>query len=86
VRTHKVLLVALPAKPHATLIAPGKKPPLRAGGDSSLVQNFNQICRCEVCGCAYLAGKSPLPDIPPIKLKQNVALCAALLEMLRARL
>jgi len=33
-RTRKVLLVALPAKPHATLIAPGKKPPLRAGGDS----------------------------------------------------
>jgi len=26
VRTRKVLLVALPAKPHATLIAPGKKP------------------------------------------------------------
>ena len=34
-RTRKVLLVALLAKPHATLIAPGKKPPLRAGGDKS---------------------------------------------------
>ena len=34
-RTRKVLLVALLAKPHATLIAPEKKPPLRAGGDRS---------------------------------------------------
>jgi len=40
-RTRKVLLVALPAKPHATLIAPGKKPPLRAGGDTKLVSFIN---------------------------------------------
>jgi hypothetical protein len=29
----------------------------------------------DVCGCAYLAGKFPLPDI--LRLEQKVAVCAA---------
>jgi hypothetical protein len=30
---------------------------------------------CDVCGCAYLAGKFPFPDI--LRLEQKVGLCAA---------
>jgi hypothetical protein len=33
------------------------------------------MCGCDVCGCAYLAGKFPFPDI--LRSEQKVVLCAA---------
>ena len=43
IRTRKVLLITLPAKPHTTLIAPGKKPPLRAGGDIDALKILERL-------------------------------------------
>jgi hypothetical protein len=57
-----------------------KDPGQRRCGYSNLGKIIcNKICGCDVCGCAYLAGKFPFPDIlrPEQKVVQSLAKPAA---------